>query len=305
MRRLGLGVPASRPRPRATASPSSSCPRHALGDARQDRPEHLQPAGHRGRRGHEFVEGKVGSSAMPHKLNPVASGSVVLLGRLVRARAALALEYIHSEWEDDHRQGETAWAFPQEVCLLVGAQLAICAAPARQPGGQAGEHAPQPRPQRRRRAVGSRDDGAGAEDRPRQAPTSWCSRISRERSGAACRSGEAVAPAPRGAPARVGAADRAGARLPPARSASAAYFVDRVLGATGVAAGRAPRGAARLAARRTASAQLDVPLQVSRRARERVAGSPTRAGPPRRGHHHGSRPRCCGTSGVLGTFCRC
>ena len=37
----------------------------------------------------EFVEGKVGSSAMPHKLNPVASGSVVLLGRLLRARAPL------------------------------------------------------------------------------------------------------------------------------------------------------------------------------------------------------------------------
>ena len=34
----------------------------------------------------EFAEGKVGSSAMPHKLNPVASGSVVLLG----APAALA-----------------------------------------------------------------------------------------------------------------------------------------------------------------------------------------------------------------------
>jgi 3-carboxy-cis,cis-muconate cycloisomerase len=70
----------------------------------------------------EFAQGKVGSTAMPHKLNPVASGSVVLLGRLLRARA---LEYVHAEWEDDHRQGETSWAFPQEVCLLLGAQLAI------------------------------------------------------------------------------------------------------------------------------------------------------------------------------------
>jgi adenylosuccinate lyase len=39
----------------------------------------------------EFVEGKVGSSAMPHKLNPVASGSVVLLGRQLRARATSIL----------------------------------------------------------------------------------------------------------------------------------------------------------------------------------------------------------------------
>jgi 3-carboxy-cis,cis-muconate cycloisomerase len=73
----------------------------------------------------EFVEGKVGSSAMPHKLNPVASGSVVLLGRLLRSRAGPVLDYIHSEWEDDHRQGETAWSFGPEVCLLMGAQLAL------------------------------------------------------------------------------------------------------------------------------------------------------------------------------------
>jgi adenylosuccinate lyase len=73
----------------------------------------------------EFVEGKVGSSAMPHKLNPVASGSVVLLGRLLRARAGPALDYVHSEWEDDHRQGETLWSFGPEVCLLMGAQLAL------------------------------------------------------------------------------------------------------------------------------------------------------------------------------------
>jgi 3-carboxy-cis,cis-muconate cycloisomerase len=73
----------------------------------------------------EFVEGKVGSTAMPHKLNPVASGSVVLLGRLLRARATPILDYVHTEGEDDHRQGETAWSFAPEVCLLIGCQLVL------------------------------------------------------------------------------------------------------------------------------------------------------------------------------------
>jgi adenylosuccinate lyase len=50
---------------------------------------------------------------------------VVLLGRMLRARAPLALDYVHAEWEDDHRQGETSWAFPGEMCLLMGAQLVI------------------------------------------------------------------------------------------------------------------------------------------------------------------------------------
>jgi adenylosuccinate lyase len=73
----------------------------------------------------EFTEGKVGSSAMPHKQNPVASGSVVFLGRLLRSNVGPALEYIHAEWEDDHRQGETAWKFLPEVCLLASAQLSV------------------------------------------------------------------------------------------------------------------------------------------------------------------------------------
>jgi adenylosuccinate lyase len=75
----------------------------------------------------ECTEGKVGSSAMPHKQNPVASGSVVFLGRLLRANAGPALDYIHAEWEDDHRQGETAWKFVPEVCLLADAQLELTA----------------------------------------------------------------------------------------------------------------------------------------------------------------------------------
>jgi adenylosuccinate lyase len=75
----------------------------------------------------ECPEGKVGSSAMPHKQNPVASGSVVFLGRLLRANAGPALDYIHAEWEDDHRQGETAWKFVPEVCLLADAQIGLTA----------------------------------------------------------------------------------------------------------------------------------------------------------------------------------
>jgi adenylosuccinate lyase len=73
----------------------------------------------------EFTEGKIGSSAMPHKQNPVASGSVVFLGRLLRSNVLPALDYIHAEGEDDHRQGETAWKFVPEACLLVDAQLEL------------------------------------------------------------------------------------------------------------------------------------------------------------------------------------
>jgi adenylosuccinate lyase len=73
----------------------------------------------------EFSVGKVGSSAMPHKLNPVASGSVVLLFRLIKARASAVLDYVHCEWEDDHRQGETMWSFGPEIALLMGAQLEL------------------------------------------------------------------------------------------------------------------------------------------------------------------------------------
>ena len=71
----------------------------------------------------EFSLGKIGSSAMPHKLNPVASGSVVLLFRLIKARSGAVLDYVHCEWEDDHRQGEALWSFGPEISLLFGAQL--------------------------------------------------------------------------------------------------------------------------------------------------------------------------------------
>ena len=60
-------------------------------------------------------------------LNSVASGSVVLLFRLIKARATAVLDYVHCEWEDDHRQGETLWSFGPEISLLFGAQLEMLA----------------------------------------------------------------------------------------------------------------------------------------------------------------------------------
>jgi DNA repair protein RadA/Sms len=37
------------------------------------------------------------------------------------------LDYVHCEWEDDHRQGETMWSFGPEIALLFGAQLEMLA----------------------------------------------------------------------------------------------------------------------------------------------------------------------------------
>ena len=44
---------------------------------------------------------------------------------MVRSRLSAVLDYVQPEWEDDHRQGETAWSFAPEVCLLLGAQLVL------------------------------------------------------------------------------------------------------------------------------------------------------------------------------------
>jgi len=50
-----------------------------------------------------------------------------MLFRLIKARATAVLDYVHCEWEDDHRQGETLWSFGPEISLLFGAQLEMLA----------------------------------------------------------------------------------------------------------------------------------------------------------------------------------
>ena len=75
----------------------------------------------------EFTEGKVGQLGHASQAEPRG----VRLHRLPGAscseleRDGPALDYIHAEWEDDHRQGETAWKFLPEICLLADAQLEL------------------------------------------------------------------------------------------------------------------------------------------------------------------------------------
>ena len=93
---------------------------HDVRHPRQGRAEHLQPAGHGRRRGRRVH----GGQGRQHGHAAQAQSRGLGVGGPPRpphsARAATILDYVHSEWEDDHRQGETAWAFPQEVCLLLG-----------------------------------------------------------------------------------------------------------------------------------------------------------------------------------------
>jgi adenylosuccinate lyase len=238
----------------------------------------------------EFVEGKVGSSAMPHKLNPVASGSVVLLGRLLRARAPLALDYVHAEWEDDHRQGETSWAFPQEICLLLSAQLAISARLLERLIVKAGNMRRNLDRARRRRVVRGRDDGARCRSSGAARRTSSSVGSTRESQRQGVPFQEAVRRSPE---VRAHASARRIAQaLDYRRSLGLCGVLVDACSATGAAGERAPGNDGRLAARRTASRPAGSGAAGSRRCRRTDPGSPRPAGPPRSWSRPGSPPRC-------------
>ncbi|HEU0202862.1 MAG TPA: adenylosuccinate lyase [Burkholderiaceae bacterium] len=65
-----------------------------------------------------FATGKVGSSTMPHKRNPIHAETIVATSRLLRSRAALALEAMGQVHERDGTAWLTEWAFvPEAACL--------------------------------------------------------------------------------------------------------------------------------------------------------------------------------------------
>jgi adenylosuccinate lyase len=68
-----------------------------------------------------FHMGKVGSSTMPHKRNPMMSEGVVALGKLLQKQVAPALAEMIAENERDQRGWMAEWAFlPDTCCLLAG-----------------------------------------------------------------------------------------------------------------------------------------------------------------------------------------
>src|SRR5439155_5920909 len=71
-----------------------------------------------------FNEGKVGSSTMPHKRNPVVAEGVVAVGRTLRYTVALMHEALLVEHERDAAAWRFEWKALPEACLMTGAILA-------------------------------------------------------------------------------------------------------------------------------------------------------------------------------------
>ncbi len=75
-----------------------------------------------------FAMGKVGSSTMPHKRNPMLAESVLTLARLCREKAATALDtLVYNEHERDWSSFQMEWAYLPELCVMAHGALEIMA----------------------------------------------------------------------------------------------------------------------------------------------------------------------------------
>jgi adenylosuccinate lyase len=72
-----------------------------------------------------FNEGKVGSSTMPHKRNPMICEAILALSRLVMRSVPLALDAMIQDHERDWSSDHIEWAYLGEVCIMTDGALAL------------------------------------------------------------------------------------------------------------------------------------------------------------------------------------
>ncbi|KQU25856.1 adenylosuccinate lyase [Bacillus sp. Leaf13] len=70
-----------------------------------------------------FAMGKVGSSTMPHKRNPMICEYVVGLSHLVRKKSSLGLDCMVQEHERDMAFWQTEWSYIPEICIMTSGAL--------------------------------------------------------------------------------------------------------------------------------------------------------------------------------------
>lgn len=70
-----------------------------------------------------FNEGKVGSSTMPHKRNPMLSEAIVALARLGMRIPSIALDAMIQEHERDWAGDHMEWAYLPEICIMTDGAL--------------------------------------------------------------------------------------------------------------------------------------------------------------------------------------
>jgi 3-carboxy-cis,cis-muconate cycloisomerase len=74
-----------------------------------------------------FNEGKVGSSTMPHKRNPMLCEAILALARLVMHAAPAAADAMIQEHERDWVGDHIEWAYLPEICIMTDGALKLAA----------------------------------------------------------------------------------------------------------------------------------------------------------------------------------
>ena len=112
-----------------------------------------------------FSEGQKGSSAMPHKRNPVLTENLTGLARMVRSAVTPALENVALWHERDISHSSVERMIAPDATVTLDFALARLAGRHRQADRLSRQHAEKSRPPRRARPLAARAAGADAKGR--------------------------------------------------------------------------------------------------------------------------------------------